>query len=745
MGPAQHVASGDDVGARPPILGTTVFDWKNPDYQAIAKARILKLQWLREDPDRMGQAISWYREHTADFINDWGQTFDPRNIAKGLPARIPFILFPKQRDLIGWMIARWKASEPGICDKSREMGVSWITVSVIASMCIFNKGFIGGFGSRKLEYVDKSGDPKCLFWKARAFLDGLPPEFRNGWDRDSDAHCRISFGNGSAITGEAGDNIGRGDRTSIYVVDESAYVEHPEAVDAALSQTTLCRIDVSSAHGMGNSFARKRHTWPKERIFTFHWRDDPRKDDVWYQKQCTELDPIIIAQELDINYMASVEGILIPSVWVQAAVDAHKKLGIEVTGAKRGALDVADEGPDKNAFAGAHGILVNRVEDWSGEASNIFRTTQRAFRCCDEIGTADLTYDSDGMGVSVRGDAERINEDRKAAAQHTIEAAPFFAISGGVQYPDREDVAGKKNKDHFSNRKAQSWWALRGRFEKTYKWVIDGVPCDPDEIISLDSAMANLDRLTMEIAQVVYGYTVLGKLQIIKAPDGMASPNMADALMMLLGSEGTTTKTLIATEDMLLLGQQPVPPPTFCDVVFAVVCANLKGGDKDGAAVTYFAHTAAAGYPTIVLGWDIVEVSNALLDQWLPGVYTKLEAYQRVCNARAGSQGIWLKDDTTGAVLFNRAQRIGKMVWPIDSKLNDVDRALNVSGIVRDKEVQFSRDAMLSTKLYKGANKNHLVSQVNGFQPGMPDVESMVLLNSFTHGIALAKGNIEGY
>jgi hypothetical protein len=39
-----------------------------------------------------------------------------------------------------------------------------------------------------------------------------------------------------------------------------------------------------------------------------------------------------LAQEVDIDYAASVEGVLIPSVWVQAAIDAHLKLNIEPTG-----------------------------------------------------------------------------------------------------------------------------------------------------------------------------------------------------------------------------------------------------------------------------------------------------------------------------------------------------------------------------------------------------------------------------
>jgi phage terminase large subunit len=102
---------------------------------------------------------------------------------------------------------------------------------------------------------------------------------------------------------------------------------------------------------MANPFAQKRFSG-KIKVFTFHWRDDPRKDAAWYEKQLDELDPVTIASEIDINYAASAEGLLIPSAWVQAAIGAHLKLGIKPTGMRRGGLDVADTGADKNAFTG---------------------------------------------------------------------------------------------------------------------------------------------------------------------------------------------------------------------------------------------------------------------------------------------------------------------------------------------------------------------------------------------------------
>lgn len=121
-------------------------------------------------------------------------------------------------------------------------------------------------------------------------------------------------------------------------------------------------------------------------MFTFRWRDDPRKDEAWYEKQKNDYDPVTVAAEIDINYSASAEGALSPSAWVQAAVDAHRILGVAPTGARRAALDVADEGRDLNAFIGVHGCVVETIEEWSGVGDDIFSTTKRAFDLCDAGG-----------------------------------------------------------------------------------------------------------------------------------------------------------------------------------------------------------------------------------------------------------------------------------------------------------------------------------------------------------------------
>jgi len=525
----------------------TGFDWKNPDYVAVFRQRAERLQRLRaataaEKGADKGRTLAelkrYYRDHPASFINDWGMTSDPRNADIGLPVMIPMILFPRQREWVDWVVDRWKSREPGLSDKSRDFGLSWLAVGLACTLGLHYDDLVIGFGSRKEEYVDKIGSPKALFWKAREFLKGLPPEFRNGWNsRQHSAHVRITIpGTNSTIAGEAGDNIGRGDRAAIYFVDEAAYIERPQLIDASLSQTTNCRIDISSANGLDNPFAQKRHSWPDHRIFTCHWRDDPRKSQAWYDRLPEFLDEVTIAQEVDINYAASVEGVVIPSVWVQACVDAHVRLGIKPTGAKRAAFDVADEGKDKNALAACTGVVVDQLAEWSGKGSDIFASTEKVFDLLDEWGVEEFIYDADGLGADVRGNARVINERRRSQVRRVINVGTYRG-SGGVMRPTGQDVPGRANEDFFANRKAQQYWGLRRRAYATYRAVVHGDAIDPDYVLSIDSRLPNLSKLLMELPQATYKKNEAGKIVINKTPDGTKSPNLGDAVVMLKGGD----------------------------------------------------------------------------------------------------------------------------------------------------------------------------------------------------------------
>lgn len=337
------------------------FDWKNPDYEPILDERIARLQALRdmEHADRettIAALKAHYKDNPVDFINDWGMTYDPRNADIGRPTNIPFLMFPKQEEFVRWIHDHWRGRRNGIAEKSREMGVSWLCVAFACWMYLFHPGSAIGFGSRKEIYVDELGDPKSIFEKIRFFLTHLPVELRpKGFNQQLHMPYMkvVNPENGATITGEAGDNIGRGARTSIYFVDESAFLEHAMKIEGSLSQTTNCRIDVSTANGPDNVFAVKRRSG-KIDVFTFHWKADPRKGEDWFRKQVETLDPVVVAQEIEINYEASTTNALI-SGEIVALAQATPKVNVSQKGQIRISVDVARFGNNETVISVVRG------------------------------------------------------------------------------------------------------------------------------------------------------------------------------------------------------------------------------------------------------------------------------------------------------------------------------------------------------------------------------------------------------
>ncbi len=91
-------------------------------------------------------------------------------------------------------------------------------------------------------------------------------------------------------------------------------------------------------------------------------------------------------------------------------------------------------------------------------------------------------------------------------------------------------MRGRRNEDFFLNANSQAWWSLRVRFQKTYRWVVENVPCSYDDIIVIPSTLPILVKLTMELSQATYSLNNAGKVAVDKKPEGAKSPNLADAV-----------------------------------------------------------------------------------------------------------------------------------------------------------------------------------------------------------------------
>jgi hypothetical protein len=453
------------------------------------------------------------------WLERYGWTFDPRL----LPAdpSIRFRPFPKQREFLYWLAERERLQEPGLVEKSRDWGITWLCVAHALHGWLFKFGDAVGFGSRKLELVDRLGDPDTIFEKIRFLLYRLPPwMLPGGFRRDEhDCHARLlNPATGASITGEGGDQIGRGGRKVIYFIDEASFLEHPQLIERSLLSTTNVRIDVSTPNGPGNPFAQKRHSG-RVKVFTAHYSSDPRKTPEWVARKKAETDPVTWAQEYEIDYSASLDNIAIPAAWVRAAV------GLELPASARvvAGLDIAEAGKNRTVLVARRGPVV--LPHIVLGPSNTTATAHWAADECERLGVSVMAYDCVGVGLGVKGAYE--SSDRKLA--FTPEAVNVGAAPSDTYWPD-----GRTSKERFLNLRAELWWKLRCRFERAFEFREHGVAHWPEDMISIP----NDAQLIADLSLPLYFRTETGKIKLEAKADmarrGVRSPDRGDALALSL-------------------------------------------------------------------------------------------------------------------------------------------------------------------------------------------------------------------
>ena len=526
-----------------------------PDYSGVYVWRMQTVDALRNSPDLLASAKEFYAQNRKKFILHWLDTYDPR---KAGDKWIPFVFFEKQDWFIDYVDGLRADQEGGLVEKARDMGATWLACGYSVASWLFIPDDAIGWGSRKQELIDKIGDPDSIFEKIRLMINRLPDIWRPKGLTDKKhltfMKC-INPENGATITGEAGDNIGRGGRKSLFFVDEAAHIERPEKIEAALGDNTRVRIDISSVNGLGNPFHRRREAgidWRPgveiepgfTRVFVFDWRDHPEKTQEWYDKRKAKYEregmQHIFAQEVDRNYSAAVSNTVIPYEYIQAAVDAHliiPCLRVQPLDIWTAGLDVADGGIDRNALAKRQWVILRHVEEWGERDPGT--TTRRALMSCREHPGIRVMYDAIGVGSGVKTEYNRITIDEKFEWRGKFVA---WNAGAGVLEPFNriipDDMESLTNKAFFKNLKSQAWWSLYTRFYKTWKCIQAIKNNEPmpdykaDELISLDGTMPMLLQLMKELAQPTKGESTSLQMLVNKTPDGMKSPNLADAVVM---------------------------------------------------------------------------------------------------------------------------------------------------------------------------------------------------------------------
>lgn len=224
---------------------------------------------------------------------------------------------------------------------------------------------------------------------------------------------------------------------------------------------------------------------------------------------------------------------IIKRSWLNSAIDAHKQLGIEPTGALRIGFDIADSGEDKCAQVMARGSLAFWLEEWSAREDELLKSCTRVWTKARECG-AFITYDSIGVGASAGAKFNELNAGVPVVHERVRHAK--FNAGGAVFRPETFYSPKVKNKDMFVNLKAQAWWLVADRLKNTYLAIKEGKDFKQDEMLFVDGSIPNLDRLIDELVTPQRDFDNTGKVKVESKKDlakrDIPSPNMADAFVM---------------------------------------------------------------------------------------------------------------------------------------------------------------------------------------------------------------------
>jgi hypothetical protein len=497
-----------------------------------ARQLALTLGKTREAIRHQDAFRSWCRQDIVYFVNNFVWCFDPREMEI-----YPFVLFPVQEQYLRFVEEAVQEGKQFVCEKSRDIGVSYLNCAFAVHYWLFVPNFKTTFCANKLDLVDVQGNPDTIFEKMRGILRQLPQWLLPYHGFSSREARLVNYDNGNIISGEGGENAGRGGRSTLYIIDEAAFVERADKVNAATSANARSRGWCSSVNGNGNLFFRLRHSG-KVRVFTAHWKHDPRKDAAWAVEKRAELTPAVFASEYDIDYGASIEGLMIPALWVEAARELFRRYPEEVERWRNvkgtAGMDIGG-GAAECVVVPRHGPVIEAPHCRRNPDS--VQVAYWGLDICRAHHIGSLNYDSVGVGFgigSILGQAE---------------GGPDIAIYGvNVGDPPTELVWPDKrtSREKFANLKAELWWRAREAFNRSYllfrhlNGEDDGIRYAIDEVILLGDD----DELARQLSMPRWFRTEKGK-RVLETKDqlrlrGIASPDRADAAILSLHEAETS-------------------------------------------------------------------------------------------------------------------------------------------------------------------------------------------------------------
>lgn len=259
------------------------------------------------------------------FVNTFVWTFKQFDVLSDgsmIPAvqsHVPMVTWEIQDEFFDELVDAVETGHDLGIKKSRDMGASWCCLILLHKYWLFDEDCMMLELSRTEDYVDKTGNPKSLFWKHDYINSWLPdwmcpPGIKLGEPNRTKMHLFNPLMN-SIIDGESTTrHAASGDRRKIVLLDEFAKVENGEAMRSATADVTPCRIVNSTPAGAGTEYS----DWINSgqiKVFMLPWYEHPDKGrgryvernektneweikSPWFNKEVLRRSPKEVAQEI---------------------------------------------------------------------------------------------------------------------------------------------------------------------------------------------------------------------------------------------------------------------------------------------------------------------------------------------------------------------------------------------------------------------------------------------------------------
>ncbi|HFD86874.1 MAG TPA: PBSX family phage terminase large subunit [Gammaproteobacteria bacterium] len=237
----------------------------------------------------------------------------------------------------------------------------------------------------------------------------------------------------------------------------------------------------------------------------------------------------------------TVEGSIIPVEWFNSCINAHLVLGFKQLGATIVTHDPSDEtASGKNDPAGLcvrHGSVVIDIQEKT--TGDVNEKADWATYWAHEFQADVFRWDCDGLGaglkrqISTALDGMRVDIDMFKGSESPDNPTDIYQPTAQI---DKSNA--KTNEQTFRNKRAQYYWYLRDRIYNTHLAVTRKEYRDPETLISFSSEIDCMQRLRSEVCRIPKKYNANGLIQIMnkqemkKLKPPVASPNLADSLMM---------------------------------------------------------------------------------------------------------------------------------------------------------------------------------------------------------------------